>query len=86
MGGNGIIGNLASILGLAKSNPQQAVMQLLQQGVQNGRINQSQYQMLINGIQSGGNPNQIIQQMLNTGIVSQQQYENARQNAGAFNR
>ena len=80
----GMLNNLVSIMGMARRNPQQAVMQLLQQGVQNGRINQQQYSMLMNGMQNGGNPNQIIQQMLNSGMVSQQDYESARQDAATF--
>ena len=32
------------------------------------------------------NPNVIIQQLLNSGVVSQQQYETARQQSAAFNR
>ena len=84
MGNFGMLGNLASVLGMARRNPQQAVMQLLQQGAQNGQINQQQYNILMSGIQNGGNPNQIIQQMLNSGMVSQQDYESARQNAATF--
>ena len=84
MGNFGMIGSLASIIGMAKRNPQQAVMQLLQQGAQNGQINQQQYNILMNGLQSGGNPNQIIQQMLNSGMISQQDYESARQDAVRF--
>lgn len=80
----GNIGGLMSLLGMAKQNPQQAIMQLLQQGFQNGKVNQQQYSMLMNGVQSGMNPNTIIQQMLNSGMVSQQQYETARQGAGMF--
>ena len=80
-----MFGNFAQIVGMAKSNPQQAVMSLLQQGVKNGRINQQQYNLLMNGMQNGINPNQMIQQLLNSGMVSQQQYEDARQNAGFFN-
>ena len=84
MNNMGMFGNFAQIIGMAKRNPQQAVMSLLRQGVQNGRINQQQYNMLINSLQSGGNPTQIIQQMLNSGVVSQQDYEAARQNVGMF--
>lgn len=80
----GMLSNLSSIMSMARRNPQQVVMQLLQQGVNNGRINQQQYNLLMNGIQNGGNPNQIIQQMLNSGVVSQQDYESARQNAATF--
>lgn len=80
-----MFGSLAQIMGLAKSNPQQAVMSLLQQGIKSGRINQQQYNLLMNSMQNGMNPNQMIQQLLNSGMVSQQQYENARQDAGFFN-
>ena len=71
MGG---IMNLIGILGMAKNNPQQAVMNLLQAGLQNGRINQQQYNLLMGQLQNGANPNMIIQQ----------QYEDARQNAQNF--
>lgn len=72
------------ILGLARQNPQQAVLNMLQQGVQSGRINQMQYNVLSSQIQNGANPNAIIQEMLNSGMVSQGQYESARQNARNF--
>ena len=79
MGG---IMNLIGILGMAKNNPQQAVMNLLQAGLQNGRINQQQYNLLMGQLQNGANPNMIIQQMMNTGMVNQQMYEAARQRLG----
>lgn len=78
--------NIMQILGMVKTNPQQAVLATLQQGLQSGRINQQQYDLLAGQLQSGANPTAIIQQMLNTGMVSQSQYENARQNANALNR
>lgn len=81
----GNILNLMQILGMVKTNPQQAVLATLQQGLQSGRINQQQYDLLAGQLQNGVNPTQIIQQMLNSGMVNQQQYENARQNAGMFN-
>lgn len=77
----GNIMGLMQILGMAKSNPQQAVLTTLQQGLQSGRINQQQYNLLAGQLQNGANPTMIIQQMLNSGMVSQQQYEDARQNA-----
>ena len=77
----GNIMGLMQILGLAKQNPQQAVLATLQGGLQSGRINQQQYDLLAGQLQNGANPTMIIQQMLNSGMVSQQQYENARQNA-----
>lgn len=77
----GNIMNLFQLLGLAKQNPQQAVMQILQQGMQNGTINKMQYDVISSQIQNGVNPNVIIQQMMNSGMVSQQQYESARQGA-----
>lgn len=80
----GNIMNLMQILGLAKQNPQQAVAATLQTGFQNGRINQQQYDLLMGQLQNGVNPTQIIQQMLNSGMVNQQQYESARQSAGMF--
>ena len=61
----GNIMNLMQIIGMARQNPQQAVMNILQQGFQNGS-------------------NMIIQQMLNSGMVTQGQYESARQDAGMF--
>ena len=76
--------DIMQVLGMAKSNPQQAVMYALQQGLQSGRINQQQYNLLAGQLQTGANPTQIIQQMMNSGMVNQQQYENARQNAGMF--
>jgi hypothetical protein len=77
----GNIMNLFQLLGVAKQNPQQAVMQILQQGMQNGAINKMQYDVISSQIQNGVNPNVIIQQMMNNGMVSQQQYESARQGA-----
>ena len=76
--------NLMTIIGMARTNPQQAVMQLLQNGVQTGRINQAQYNLLTSQLQGGANPNMIIQQMMSSGMVNQQMYENARQNANMF--
>ena len=80
----GNIMNVMQILGMAKQNPQQAVMATLRQGLQNGRINQMQYNMLSSQLQNGANPTAIIQQMLNSGMVNQQQYESARQSANNF--
>lgn len=82
----GNIFNLLSIIGMAKRNPQQAVMSMLQQGYQSGSVNQQQYDLLMGQLQNGANPNMIIQQMLNSGMVNQQMYESARQQAGSFNR
>ena len=76
--------NMMQVIGMARQNPQQAVMSLLQQGYQNGSINPQQYNLLTNQLQNGANPGMIIQQMLNSGMVSQSQYESARQSAGAF--
>lgn len=80
----GNIMNLMGILGLARQNPQQAVMNLLQAGLQNGRINQQQYNLLSGQLQNGANPNMIIQQLMNNGMVNQQMYEDARRNAQNF--
>lgn len=77
--------NLMAVLGMARQNPQQTVIQLLQNGLQNGRINQQQYDLLIGQLRGGANPNAIIQQMMSSGMVNQQQYESARQSAGMFN-
>lgn len=71
--------NIFNLLGMLKSNPSQLAMSILQQAYQQRRINPMQFQMLSNSLQNGANPNQIIQQMLNSGMVSQQDYENARQ-------
>ena len=76
--------NMMQVIGMARQNPQQAVMSLLQQGYQNGSINPQQYNLLMNQLQNGANPGMIIQQMLNSGMVSQSQYESARQSAGVF--
>ena len=76
--------NMMQVIGMARQNPQQAVMSLLQQGYQSGSINPQQYNFLMNQLQNGANPGMIIQQMLNSGMVSQSQYESARQSAGAF--
>lgn len=76
--------NMMQIIGMARQNPQQAVTALLQQGYQNGSINPQQYNLFMNQLQNGANPGMIIQQMLNSGMVSQSQYESARQSAGAF--
>lgn len=78
-------GNLLGILGMARQNPQQAVANMLQQAYSSGRINQGQFQTLNASLSSGANPNIIIQQLLNSGVVSQQQYESARQQAASFN-
>ena len=81
------MGNLLSmmqIIGLARQNPQQAVMTILNNGLQSGRINQQQYDLIMNQMQNGAN--QIIQQLMNTGMINQQQYESARQNAEMFKR
>lgn len=74
------------MLGVMRQNPQQAALNLLQQGLNSGRINQQQYNAVVSGIQNGVNPTQLIQQLLNTGAVTQQDYEAARQSAGMFNR
>ena len=76
--------NMMQVIGMARQNPQQAVMSLLQQGYQSGSINPQQYNLLMNQLQNGANPGMIIQQMLNSGMVSQSQYEYARQSTGAF--
>lgn len=80
----GNVMGLMQILGMAKSNPQQAVLATLQQGLQTGRLNKQQYDLLAGQLQNGVNPTAIIQQMLNSGMVNQQQYEDARRNAGIF--
>lgn len=76
--------NIFNLLGMLKSNPSQLAMSILQQAYQQRRINPMQFQMLSNSLQNGANPNQIIQQMLNSGMVSQQDYENARQQSSQF--
>jgi hypothetical protein len=73
------------MMGVMRQNPQQAALNLLQQGVQNGRVSQEQYNTVASGIQNGLNPNQIIQQMMNSGMISQSDYEQARQGAAMFN-
>ena len=80
----GSIMDFSQILGMAKKNPQQAALNILEQGYQSGRINQQQYNLLQSQLQNGANPSAIIQQMMNSGMVNQQQYENARQQAGMF--
>lgn len=76
--------NILNLLGMLRSNPSQLAMSILQQAYQQRRINPMQFQMLSNSLQNGANPNQIIQQMLNSGMVSQQDYENARQQSNQF--
>lgn len=76
--------NILNLLGMLRSNPSQLAMTILQQAYQQRRINPMQFQMLSNSLQNGANPNQIIQQMLNSGMVSQQDYENARQQSSQF--
>lgn len=76
--------NMFNLLGMLRSNPTQLAMSILQQAYQQRRINPMQYQMLSESLQNGTNPNQIIQQMLNSGMVSQQDYENARQQSNQF--
>lgn len=78
-------GNLLGILGMARQNPQQVVANMLQQAYNSGRINQGQFQTLNTSLSSGANPNVIIQQLLNSGLVSQQQYEIARQQTAYLN-
>ena len=41
------------MLGVMRQNPQQAAMNLLQQGLNSGRINQQQYNAVVSGIQNG---------------------------------
>jgi hypothetical protein len=74
------------MIGVMRQNPQKAAMDLLQQGLNSGRINQQQYNAVASGIQNGANPNALIQQLMNSGIVSQQDYESARQDANLFRR
>lgn len=74
------------MIGVMRQNPQKAAMDLLQQGLNSGRINQQQYNAVVSGIQNGANPNQLIQQLMSSGMVSQQDYEAARQNANLFRR
>lgn len=74
------------MIGVMRQNPQQAVMNLLQQGLNSGRINQQQYNAVASGLQNGVNPNQLIQQVMSSGMVSQQDYEFARQSANMFGR
>lgn len=76
--------NIMQILGMARQNPQQAVMMTLQQGLNHGQINKQQYDLLAGQLQNGANPTAIIQQMMNNGMATQQMYENARQQAGFF--
>lgn len=74
------------MIGVMRQNPQKAAMDLLQHGLNSGRINQQQYNAVVSGIQNGANPNQLIQQLMSSGMVSQQDYEFARQNANLFRR
>lgn len=83
---NGNFINFMQFMGVMKNNPQQAVMTLLQQGLNQGRINQQQYNTLASSLQNGANPNMLIQQLMSSGAVSQQDYESARQGAAMFNR
>lgn len=76
--------NFMQIVGLARQNPQQAALTILQSGLRNGNINKQQYDFLMSQIQNGVNPNDIIQQMMNAGLINQQMYETARQNAKNF--
>lgn len=76
--------NIFNLLSMLRSNPSQLAMSILQQAYQQRKINPMQFQMLSNSLQNGANPNQIIQQMLNSGMVSQQDYENARQQSNQF--
>ncbi len=83
---NGNFIEFMRMIGVMRQNPQQAVMDLMQQGLNSGRISQQQYNAIATPLQNGANPNQLIQQLLNTGTVTQQDYEAARQNASMFNR
>lgn len=83
---NGNFIEFMRMIGVLRQNPQQAVMGLMQQGLNSGRINQQQYNVITTSLQNGANPNQLIQQLLNTGTVTQQDYEAARQDASMFNR
>lgn len=78
--------NFMQIVGLARQNPQQAALTILNNGLRNGNINKQQYDFLMSQVQNGVNPNDIIQQMMNTGLINQQMYESARQNAEMFKR
>ena len=81
---NGNFINFMNSIGVMRQNPQQIVLNLLQQGLNNGRIDQRQYNILAASIQNGSNPNTIIQQLMSTGAVSQQEYESARQDAAVI--
>lgn len=76
--------NFMQIVGLARQNPQQAALTILNNGLRNGNINKQQYDFLMSQVQNGVNPNDIIQQMMNAGLINQQMYEAARQNANNF--
>ena len=76
--------NFMQIVGLARQNPQQAALTILNNGLRNGNINKQQYDFLMSQVQNGVNPNDIIQQMMNAGLINQQMYETARQNAKNF--
>lgn len=76
--------NFMQIVGLARQNPQQAALTILNNGLRNGNINKQQYDFLMSQVQNGVNPNDIIQQMMNAGLINQQMYEAARQNAKNF--
>lgn len=76
--------NMMQLIGLARQNPKQAVYTLLNNGLQNGNINKQQYDLIMSQIQNNADPNAIIQQMMNTGLINQQMYEAARQNAKNF--
>jgi hypothetical protein len=78
-------GSLLGVLGMARQNPQRVVANMLQQAYNSGRIDQGQFQVLNASLSSGANPNIIIQQLLNSGVASQQQYEIARQQAASLN-
>lgn len=76
--------NFMQIVGLARQNPQQAALTILNNGLRNGNINKQQYDFLMSQVQNGVNPNDIIQQMMNAGLINQQMYEAARQDAKNF--
>lgn len=63
------------------TNPQETVMAILGQMKNQGRITEDQYNSLL---QNQNNPQEMVQILLQNGLVSNDQVARARQNASLF--
>ena len=63
------------------ANPQMMAMQMLDSMYRSGKINQNQYNSLM---EQRNNPQGMINVMLQSNMVSNEQYANARNNVNSF--